>query len=85
MGKTGYSAFTKYPLSRLPTPSDRCLNRNFLNYFLMSTRVNRTVFLLKNLQQDNTRGFAFLHGIVIPHRRLHFTDMGGPHQEHAQS
>jgi manganese transport protein len=40
---------------------------------------NRTVFLLKNLQQDNTRGFAFLHGIIIPHRRLHFTDMGGPH------
>ena len=46
---------------------------------------NRTVFLLKNLQQDNTRSFAFLHGIVIPHRRLHLTDMGGPHQEHAQS
>ena len=39
----GYSAFTKYPLSRLPTPSDRCLNRNFLNYFLMSTRVRRGI------------------------------------------
>ena len=35
----GYSAFTEYPLSRLPTPSDRCHNRNFWNYFLMSTRV----------------------------------------------
>ena len=33
----GYSAFAEYPLSRLPTPSDRCHNRNFLNYFLMST------------------------------------------------
>ena len=36
----GYSAFTEYPLSRLPTPSDRCHNRNFSNYFLMSTRPN---------------------------------------------
>ena len=35
----GYSAFTEYPLSRLPTPSDKCHNRNFWNYFLMSTRV----------------------------------------------
>ena len=35
----GYSAFTEYPLSRLPTPSDRCHNRNSFNYFLMSTRV----------------------------------------------
>ena len=35
----GYSAFTEYPLSRLPTPSDRCHSRNFWNYFLMSTRV----------------------------------------------
>ena len=35
----GYSAFTEYPLSHLPTPSDRCHNRNFLNYFLMSPRV----------------------------------------------
>lgn len=34
----GYSAFTEYPLSRLPTPSDRCHNHNFWNYFLMSTR-----------------------------------------------
>ena len=40
----GYSAFTEYPLSRLPTPSDRCHNRNFLNYFLMSTRVKSEAF-----------------------------------------
>ena len=25
----GYSACTEYPLSYLPTPSDRCHNRNF--------------------------------------------------------
>ena len=37
----GYSACTEYPLSRLPTPPDRCHNRNFWNYFLMSTRVKR--------------------------------------------
>ena len=43
----GYSAFTEYPLSRLPTPSDRCHNRNFWNYFLMSTHVNGRCFLCK--------------------------------------
>ena len=41
----GYSAFTEYPLSRLPTPSDRCHNRNFWNYFLMSTRPSRDAVL----------------------------------------
>ena len=41
----GYSAFTEYPLSRLPTPSDRCHNRNFCNYFLMSTRISRGYFI----------------------------------------
>ena len=30
----GYSAFIEYPLSRLPTPSDRCLNRNLSITFL---------------------------------------------------
>ena len=40
----GYSDFTEYPLSRLPTPSDRCHNRNSFNYFLMSTRGSRVVY-----------------------------------------
>ena len=46
MGKknNGYSDFTEYPLSRLPTPSDRCHNRNSFNYFLMSTRGSRVVY-----------------------------------------
>ena len=41
---TGIWLHTEYPLSRLPTPSDRCHNRNFLNYFLMSTRVKSEAF-----------------------------------------
>ena len=32
-------------LSFLPTPPDRCHNRNFWNYFLMSTRVKIQVFV----------------------------------------
>lgn len=43
---TGTRLFTEYPLSRLPTPSDRCHNQNFWNYFLMSTRQSpRALFI----------------------------------------
>lgn len=49
----GYSACTEYPLSRLPTPSDRCHNRNFWNYFLMSTRVTMGRQILFGSQCNN--------------------------------
>ena len=41
---TGIWFHTEYPLSRLPPPSDRCHNRNFWNYFLISTRVTSDGF-----------------------------------------
>ena len=53
----GYSAFTEYPLSRLPTPSDRCHSPNFWNYFLMSTRVRpeRLIFIWGVFFTDRAR------------------------------
>ena len=42
-------------------------------------------FFNRGLQQLDSVLFACLHHLIRPHRRLHLTDMGGPHQEHAQS